>query len=213
MSISATYDPGWNDPPPMPTADPAAKPNRTKLNLNKRVAFPMQGGAPATAPNVKTTAEGLPLPFSTAKYQPQETIPSAPQTQSVLPPPPLASNQAPASESLLPPPPMTAATSENITSESQQLSIELSSDDMHALCRKIFSMLADKMTATEELSRLHEIQKRLDIFNKMWTENKFSEVVQRKLYDIAKGEYDFSDRLGNSSHVRFESILPMVMTL
>lgn len=209
--ILATYDPGWNDPPPMPTANATINSNRPKLSLNKRVAFPMQGGVSSTSSNVKTTAEGLPLPISTAKYQPppmlpneMNTIPSS-QPPSVLPPPPIGIsqsvqppllttiNQMPTVSQnqpiLLPPQstPVSASTSENIPLANQDLPSDLSSNEMHVFCQKAFATLAEKMAATEEPSKLHEIQKRLDIFNKMWTENKFTTLVQQKLYDIAKG--------------------------
>lgn len=192
----ATYDPGWNDPPPMPTGDVAVKSNRTKLNLNKRVAFPLQGGTSTASQNVKTTAEGLPLPFSTAKYQPPPMTANQPPAQSILLPPPTA-NQTPVTTTtqpvLLPPPPTAASTSaapsEIIPHANQDIPSDLTSNDMHELCQKTFSTLAEKMAAIEEPSKLHEIQKRLDIFNKMWTDNKFTELVQQKLYDIAKGLY------------------------
>lgn len=96
-NLIATYDPGWNDPPPMPTGPPTSSVStKPRLTLNKRVAFPVQSGTAQTSQNVKTTTEGLPLPFSTAKYDPRifNPVPNTNQTQ--LPPPP--------SMPLLPPP-------------------------------------------------------------------------------------------------------------
>lgn len=103
----ATYEPGWNDPPSMdnlpPTTGPTIKP---RLNLNKRVAFPVQSGtATTTSQTVQTTAEGLPLPFSTAKYDPSrifnpiadatatshDQLPTSPPSATPLLPPPTSS--------------------------------------------------------------------------------------------------------------------------
>lgn len=120
----ATYDPGWNDPPSMATLPPPTGPTiKPRLNLNKRVAFPVQPGTATTSQNVKTTAEGLPLPFSTAKYDSSRifnpvadaSVPSQGAPSSALPPPPAASLPPPASAipptvaSALPPPPPTAS--------------------------------------------------------------------------------------------------------
>lgn len=86
-----------NQPPPV-----AAATTKPRLNLNKRVAFPVQpSGSPAPSQTVKTTAEGLPLPFSTAKYDPRAFNPvahsSVPTPAGQLPPPPMASMLAPTS--------------------------------------------------------------------------------------------------------------------
>lgn len=74
----------------MPTGPPTTSSVSTKprLNLNKRVAFPVQSGTAQTTQNVKTTSEGLPLPFSTAKYDPRIFNPVSNSVQTQLPPPP-----------------------------------------------------------------------------------------------------------------------------
>lgn len=176
--ILATYDPGWNDPPPMPVAGAEVnKPTKTKLNLNKRIAFPMagSGGSPSTSSNVKTTAEGLPLPFSTAKYQTPPSVfqpaPSAPEATPVpllLPPPvaiPVASTPPAATED------------------------SLDSSTTREFCQLVFGRLSDAMALKLDAGKMTEIRKRLDILNGVWLEDKLDRSTQIDLYNIAKGNW------------------------
>lgn len=189
----ATYDPGWNDPPPMPVAGAdgsVTKPARTKLNLNKRIAFPMAGvGANAsTSSNVKTTAEGLPLPFSTAKYQ---TPPS------VFQPAPTAA-EIPPSTVPLPPPaaillPNNSISSNPVESSPVASAIQSTTEDpfdstaARVFCQSIFGRLSDAMASKLEIGKITEIRKRLDILDGMWLEDKLDRSTQIDLFNIAKG--------------------------
>lgn len=192
----ATYDPGWNDPPPMPTAAAAATNQVTnaakpRTSLNKRVAFPMQSSA-ASETTVKTTAEGLPLPYSTAKYQPPPQAPvssasSPPQTISpppTLPPPPssLLSSGSPPVGSPSAPLPIDVAPSTTTDN--------LDSTSAREQCHSIFGQFADKMatsTHSTEPNKLNEIRKRLESLHHMWLEDKLDDAVQKNLYALAKG--------------------------
>lgn len=179
----ATYDPGWNDPPPNVSSMPvAAATGKTRLNLNKRVAFPMQGSAAnppsSSSSNVKTTAEGLPLPFSTAKYQPPPTtlVPEASKSPSVLPPPP----SAPILDASI-------NSSESVSRPAvQELSIDLTA--AREYCNSVFVRLIDSMNANDVAAKSSEIRKRLDVLNEMWLENKFDEATQTDIYKLAKGK-------------------------
>lgn len=177
----ATYDPGWNDPPSMPSATAsvaaAAKP---RTSLNKRVAFPMQQLS-ATAPaapstNVKTTAEGLPLPFSTAKYQPPPMTASAPEAslapeKAVLPPPPPSTILNP----VIPP----------VATESVIETFDAATAKPFVL--SVFSRSTDAMASNSDVAKLVEIRKRLYALDLMWQENKLDESVQKILHELAKG--------------------------
>lgn len=194
----ATYDPGWNDPPPMPTAaaadtNQATNVAKPRTSLNKRVAFPMQSAA-ASQTTVKTTAEGLPLPYSTAKYQPPPSAPLGsaslpPQTMSpppTLPPPPSSSASAgPAPQaSSSASPPIDVAPLDNFDSTSAR-----------EQCHSIFGQFAEKMatsTHATEPSKLNEIRKRLESLHHMWLENKLDDAVQKNLHALAKGLFGFS---------------------
>lgn len=156
----------------------AAKP---RTSLNKRIAFPMQSSA-ASQTAVKTTAEGLPLPYSTAKYQPSPMSSASPPPQTGSPPPPLLpppSSLPPAVSSALPSSdPAQSSTLDNFDSASAQ-----------EQCHSIFGQFADKMnTSTNtEPCKLNEIRKRLESLHHMWQENKLDDAVQKNLYALAKG--------------------------
>lgn len=156
----------------MPTAATAsvnvsAKP---RTSLNKRIAFPMQSGASANSSNVKTTAEGLPLPFSTAKYKPspmnstpEQIVPAA------LPPPP--------------PPVAIFNPSENVISTEPTPSDEaFDSTKARDFCHSIFMRLVDGLDA----GKLTEIRKRIELLNETW--DKLDEPVQRNLHDLGEGK-------------------------
>lgn len=173
----ATYDPGWNDPPPMPSATPQPiAPGKSRTSLNKRVAFPMQS-ASASSTAVKTTAEGLPLPFSTAKYQPppMNTAPLPEVTaQPVLPPPPTATIFNPAA-------PIQAIPTESATEGFDAATAK-------QLLQSVLTRLVEAMASTTDAGRVSEIRKRLDTLDQMWLENKLNKSAQTMLYDLAKGK-------------------------
>ncbi|XP_050099340.1 steroid receptor RNA activator 1-like [Anopheles aquasalis] len=63
-SASKTHDPGWNDPPKVAIGTneaPHTAPSQTKPLLNKRVAFPLQSGTPATAAALAGPPGGAPM--------------------------------------------------------------------------------------------------------------------------------------------------------
>lgn len=177
---------------PVAGADGAVnKPAKTKLNLNKRIAFPMAGvgGNTSANSNVKTTSEGLPLPFSTAKYQapptvyqpapsPAEVSPTA--TLPPLPPPaaiPPSPNDSSASNSIEP---------ASVKSVSAEDSIDLST--AREFCQSIFARLSDSMATKLDIGKMTEIRKRLDVLNEMWLDGKLDRSTQIDLYGMAKGK-------------------------
>lgn len=168
----------------MPTAaaaNQATNASKPRTSLNKRVAFPMQSSAVCQTP-VKTTAEGLPLPFSTAKYQPPAvslaSSPPAPAQMSSsppLPPPSILSADLPSSAPLL-------------ESKNPTQSDSFDSAAAQEQCHSIFDDFVDKMAQTNvEPGKLNEIRKRLESLYHMWQENKLDDSVQRNLYELAKG--------------------------
>lgn len=164
----------------MPTvASLAPAPGKPRTNLNKRVAFPMQSSGATSSSNVKTTAEGLPLPFSTAKYQPPSAdMAPLPETTTVLSPPP------PPTVTLNPsfPLPTTIPTTESANEV-------LNTEEARQLTNVVFNRLINAMTANTDAGKLNEIRKRLETLDQMWQENKLDETVQRKLYELVKGRY------------------------
>ncbi|XP_031628222.1 steroid receptor RNA activator 1-like [Contarinia nasturtii] len=173
----STYDPGWNDPPPMPSMTPqpvvAGKP---RISLNKRVAFPMQSSG-TTSANVKTTAEGLPLPFSTAKYQPPPQMPTIPIAEAPVMPPPIA--PPPIAPPALNPPsiPIKTPTTEAVNDG-------FDSATAREFSNSIFARLIDGLTI--DVGKLSEIRKRLELLDQMWQENKLNAASQQILFQLAK---------------------------
>lgn len=155
----------------------AAKP---RTNLNKRVAFPMQSST-VTSSNVKTTAEGLPLPFSTAKYQPPTVTGPTPEVTST-------------SQPVLPPPPSSTILNPSVPCQpnSTQPELESVSETFDSVTAKDFSIsvfngLVDAMAANTDAGKISEIRKRIDAMDQMWQQSKFDESAQKKLYQLAKG--------------------------
>lgn len=172
----------------MNVSSSAGKP---RLNLSKRVAFPMQSGASPSSSNVKTTSEGLPLPYSTAKYQPPSLInptlpPEQPVSSSVLAPPPVA---------IFNPLQNVPTTFESQQSESSNEPFE--SVVAREFCHSIFMRLIDQMDNSIDAVKLTEMRKRMDLLNDMWVENKFDEVVQQKLYDLGRGKEQYFNKKTN----------------
>ena len=178
--LTATYDPGWNDPPPMPT-NAAPNPNRAKLGLNKRVAFPLQTQSQGmtAVPSDPTAASGLPLPFSKAKYQPPTDFKPTEAPSPVVfnpPPPPPPAN---ATQTTLTSAPPTTAIEEQSSEENLEAAFEFS--------QKVFARLIENMITTIDSVRSAEIQKRLDLMISLWSDKKLSRDVQLVLWQIAKG--------------------------
>lgn len=155
---------------------PAVGAVKPRTSLNKRVAFPMQSSAAAVSSNVKTTAEGLPLPFSTAKYKPPSVTPLIPEASSTPQP-------------VLPPPP-SAVLNPSIPHQSTSTKpVGEAFDSMTAkqFSNSVFGRLVDSMATTTDAGKMTEIRKRLDALDQMWQESKLDESAQKKLFQLAKG--------------------------
>lgn len=168
-------------------------PTRTRLSLNKRVAYPCQppsNGSPATtisSATVKTTPEGLPLPFSTAKYQPNQMMPTVapPTTDKTVPLPPpsiqptqlLISSSVDSGNTSL----STNDTSGTAVTTDDASSIDL--DEAFEFCKKIFDNVLDSMP----IDKASTIRKRIENMYATWTENKLNRSAKIELYRIAKG--------------------------
>lgn len=157
------------------------------FRLLSGVAFPMQSAA-ASQTTVKTTTEGLPLPYSTAKYQPP-----APLSSATIPPTPTLPPPPPSSLSCSGPPP-SASSSASIDAAPSISTENFDSTSTRDQCHLIFGQFADKMatsTNSTEPSKLNEIRKRLESLHHMWLDNKLDDAVQKNLYALAKGLFGF----------------------
>lgn len=156
---------------------------RPRLSLNKRVAYPQTNVSHPTASTVKTTAEGLPLPFSTAKYQPGMFPPNPAPIETVassLPPPPPPPPSAPI--------PVSAATPSNVTMTTQAIDAQ-PVDLCEALdfCRKTFDRTFDALATQLSADKVNGIRKRIDAMHSMWTEHKLKDAAKRDSFAIARG--------------------------
>lgn len=193
-------DPGWNDPPIF--AYSGAPPNpvtKTKLNLNKRIAFPLQSNvsvsdtktvSPTMPMKVETSGGGLPMPFARVPFVPSSTSTTAdniaglPPSPNNLPPPP-----PPPSFSMS----LAGAASSNDWSPAERVETKPCSPQPNITSEEALEYINDIFMTTlntsfkDDHTKSDVIQKRLDTMRTMWLEQKFNNVIQETLYNIAKG--------------------------
>lgn len=147
----------------------AGAPGRTRINLNKRVAYPLQGSVTST-PTTKPTAVVLPNQLA--------TTPTTKPTAVVLP------NQV-ATAGPLPPPPPTATILPPIPTQSgqQQDNINLPADALAVS----FRSLRERVPLVQESVnvRREEIERRLGIIEQLWQSGNLSEAVKQKIYNLS----------------------------
>lgn len=143
--------------------NPSAKP---KLNLNKRVAFPMQS-SPTTGTNqVKLSSSGLPLPQAGGSSLPPSVFTAGNNLPSIpLPPPPsvssdVASNTLPKKEE--------------------------TNTDVRDFCLKIFGEVEAKFPKDDKFNKYENIHKSLEILRTMWLDDKIDSKISEILHEMAK---------------------------
>lgn len=155
--------PGWNDPPTLAynplSASSGGGPGRSRISLNKRVAYPLQGCVTATATSTKPTAVVLPNQASVGLSPP--------------PPPPTATITQPVAVVH----PMPHATN-------QQEDITLPSDAVTTS----FRCLREQVPLVQESInvRREEIERRLGIIEQFWQSGNLSLAVQQKIYHLSQ---------------------------
>lgn len=205
-------DPGWNDPPVFaytgaPPSNPFTKP---KLNLNKRIAFPLQtnptSGSSGTTPNVPGKVEisgaGLPMPFARVQvpFGPASSVPSVTDLADNIAALTSPSNATPIS--LPPPPPLSTSPASNdpIWSPAERVEAERCSPQPNITSEEALEYINGIFNATlntlfqDDHTKSDVIQKRLDTMRTMWLEHKFNNTIQETLYNIAKGSSIFFSR-------------------
>lgn len=144
--------------PPNPTTKP-------KLNLNKRIAFPMQS-SPGTGTNqVKLSSSGLPLPQAGGSSLPPSVFTSGNSLPSMpLPPPP----------SVIP--------SDVGSSES----CFKTNSDVRDFCLKIFAEVEEEFPKDDKFNKYENIHKSLEVLKTMWLDDKIDVKISEILYKMAK---------------------------
>ncbi|XP_055844935.1 steroid receptor RNA activator 1 [Episyrphus balteatus] len=182
-SSAGTHTPGWNDPPNLQYNPLSNAPGKTKLNLNKRIAFPLQGGPTTSKP--------------TAIVQPNQAN-APPLLPMTMPPLGVTPNQHPVAvvhpmPNINAPPlsqPPTAAQTSAQTSPlqpptQQQTFVEPLPDDAQQFALGILRLQLIKVQETPNV-RLDEIQRRIGVMEELWQSGNLSQPIQAKIYKIAK---------------------------
>ncbi|XP_055909132.1 steroid receptor RNA activator 1 isoform X2 [Eupeodes corollae] len=171
-----THTPGWNDPPKLQfNALPAS--GKTKLNLNKRIAFPLQGGPTTSKPTaiVQPNQTSAPLPLAmpplVGASNSQHPVAVVHPMPNVNAPPPSQPPTAAAQTSPLQPP--TAPFQEPVPDDAQQFALG------------ILRLQLIKVQESPNV-RLDEIQRRVGVMEQLWQSGNLTMPVQAKIYKIAK---------------------------
>ncbi|GAB0086252.1 hypothetical protein DMENIID0001_002670 [Sergentomyia squamirostris] len=166
------FDPGWNDPPKMGYEEQGkSSPSRNKLNLNRRVAFPMSGPAAGGGQKVELAPSGLPMPFArvSTNVDTSGNAPSPlPNASLAKPPPPPTANLPPASG--------------NPSKESEATQGTVSEEEMRKTL-KDFNTLSQKI---EDIKVREEVLRRLDLLRVQTNKNHLSDEVKVFLVKICE---------------------------
>lgn len=175
-SATKSHDPGWNDPPKLGYSPGVAIGQTPKLNLNKRIAFPVAGTIAANQPPPVpvTAASGSSLP---------QFVPATSSGPPLAGPPPSVNLSAPP----LPPmltvgtPPRVGQVDKPGSSPAEDTLVYPKDDEMRDFVKGI---LGDFLSKTDS-ARQAEIRKRLDLMQQSWNDGKMSDGLTRKLYRLA----------------------------
>lgn len=157
--------PGWNDPPTLAfnplSASSGGGPGRPRINLNKRVAYPLQGTVTPTTTSTKPTAVVLPNQASAG----------------LPPPPPPSSATATIMQPVAVVHPMPHTTSE-------QINITLPIDAADTCFRSLREQVPHVHESINV--RREEIERRLAIIEQLWQSGNLSTAVQQKIYRLSQ---------------------------
>lgn len=165
-TIQGSRTPGWNDPPTLAynplSASSGGGPGRPRINLNKRVAYPLQGSVTATATSTKPMAVVLPNQASAG-------LPLLP------PPPPPAATTIMHPVAVVHPMPHATNPQENITLPTDAVTTS-------------FRCLREQVPLVQESLnvRREEIERRLGIIEQLWQSGNLSPAVQQKIYRLSQ---------------------------
>uniref|UniRef100_A0A1L8DZP8 Putative steroid receptor rna activator sra1 n=1 Tax=Nyssomyia neivai TaxID=330878 RepID=A0A1L8DZP8_9DIPT len=164
-----TFPPGWNDPPKLGNPSP----NRTKLNLNKRIAFPMSSQGSGEGQKVELAPSGLPAPFArvSSATQPAGNV-VTPETSAcdIAPPPCSPRVKDVKADDIL------DDTQESVTPE------VISEMKMREVLRNldVFAKKIDDKKVQEEVLR------RMDLLRVQTNKNELCEEIKRNLVKICE---------------------------
>lgn len=187
-SATKSHDPGWNDPPKLSYSPGVATGQTTKLNLNKRVAFPVVGTNDVTQPAaaVDTNAGSLPQFIPTASSGPLMPGLSSSVKRKAQPPPPMMMVGTPLVVQI-------------DKSESNSVKHTLSYPEDNEMKSFVKGILENFLLKTDN-SRQEEIRKRLDAMQQSWNNGKLDDELTRKLYRLALALHEGRVSEANDCH-------------
>lgn len=152
-------DPGWNDPPLFSYEEHTAqlKSTKPKTLLNKRVSYPVDG-----------TRTDNPLVVD-------PTLPLQPCTKDTLPPPPTTAN-------FLNKDTISAVPNSCKPEEKSKDDEDFNTED--ALSQTVANF--NSVLTCDSIKNKSDIERRLEIIQKMWREEKFSTEIQKKILQLSE---------------------------
>lgn len=164
--FTAAYDPGWNDPPMLGMTPPTTT-TKPKLNLNRRIAFPMQSSPGTVTNQVKLSSSGLPLPQAGGSSLPPSVFTAGNSSPSIL---------------LPPPPSIIPSNVENSCSES----CSKTNTDVRDFCLKLYAEVEEEFPKDDKFNKYENIHKSLEVLKAMWLDDKIDLKISEILYKMAK---------------------------
>ncbi|XP_055523684.1 steroid receptor RNA activator 1-like [Wyeomyia smithii] len=181
-SATKSHDPGWNDPPKLGYSPSVASPGQpTKLNLNKRVAFPV------------ATANSVPPPPTSGESSLPQFIPAASG-----PPPPVSTSSNP--QHIIGTPPKSKGASQTLVSQETCSSQDSNEYPAGPEMLLYVSETLEKCVLNLETPKQADIRKRLSAIERSWTEEKLSQPLAQKLYRFAQALTDCKATEANEIH-------------
>lgn len=176
------FDPGWNDPPKLQYN--ATQSGKTKLNLNKRIAFPLQGGPSTSKPTAIVQPSPSLQPISMPSQPPIAIVPP----MSHINPPPINND----------PTIISSDSMSRLESSSNDNSMEEFGEEGRTFCMNTFLEFIPKIQETNSI-RSDEVQRRINLMSQMWLSGTLNATVLRKLYNIANAlkENNFNEAIEN----------------
>lgn len=175
-SATKSHDPGWNDPPKLSYSPgvAAGSGQTTKLNLNKRIAFPVTKTDPPSIQAPPPTVGGsstLPQFVPAASTGNAKPLTSIPTNRPMPPLPPMGPAGTP------------PRIDKPIADSTGKGPIDFPADEE---MRDLVKNTLEEFLQRTDNNRQTEIRKRLDVMLQAWTEAKLSDGLIKKLYRLAQ---------------------------
>lgn len=178
-SVTKSHEPGWNDPPKLSYSPTGTGPGQsTKLNLNKRVVFPVAHGTATAAQSPLTSGGGSSLP----QFLPAVSGPLLNATDQMGPPQPAKLSGSPMPPQVTSTPPRSNVSGRQQLVPNQETAGYPEDKEMMNFVKVTLEDVVLKLDDTKQA----EILKRLEMIQQNWSDGKLGEELAKKLYRLAK---------------------------